>query len=551
MFNGTAMNDSLKFPLALFLALGATIASWASNPLAASEPKSKDQGVNQSAKQPNILFVFSDDHALETISAYNGRYKDIAPTPNLDRLAKQGAIFENSFCANSICGPSRACILTGKHSHTNGFRKNGEHFDGAQWSFQKDLGKAGYQTALIGKWHLHGRPQGFDHWEIVPGQGNYYNPDFITMDGKQHRETGYCTDIVTEKAVDWLDKRDKTKPFLVMCQHKAPHRTWSPALRHLDAFNDVEFPQPSNLFDDYATRTKTMAQNKMSIANDLLWRYDLKIRPEEHKGVKLPNPRQGGAIEYNRMNAEQKKAWDDHFGPLNQQFIADFQAGKYDDKKKLTGWMYQRYIKNYVATIKSVDESVGRLLDYLDDNDLADNTIIIYSSDQGFYLGEHGWYDKRWMFEESFKMPFLIRWPGTVQPGTRPQALIQNIDYAPTFLEIAGIKVPKEIQGMSMVPMFKNDCKPTANWRDDLYYAYWEGHRSIHAVPRHDGVRTDRYKIFFIPETQEWQLFDLVKDPQELKSVHDNSDYSKILEDMKKRYTANRQKFGSNHGKRK
>lgn len=522
--------------LILFGVFGAVI-----TPLTAQESSAKKK-----SSAPNILFIFSDDHALQSISAYGGRFKDVAPTPNLDRLAAQGAIFENSFCANSICGPSRACILTGKHSHINGFMKNGQHFDGSQWSFQKDLGKAGYATALIGKWHLHSQPQGFDHWEILPGQGNYYNPDFITMDGKKHRETGYCTDIVTGKAIKWLDGRDKTKPFLLMCQHKAPHRTFAPAPRHLAAFNNVILPEPSNLFDNYDSRTSQMTKNKMSIADDLRWVYDLKLRKEEREGVKLPNHcPEGGAIEYNRMNAKQKKVWDAHYGPLNKKFIADFKAGKYKDAKKLTSWKYQRYVSNYLGTIKSVDESVGTLLKYLDDNGLADNTIVIYSSDQGFYLGEHGWYDKRWMYEESFKMPFIIRWPGTVKPGTRPEALIQNIDYAPTFLQAAGLPVPEAVQGRSLLPVFKAGEKTPADWRKSLYYHYWM-HGSEHVVPEQYGVRTQRYKLIHYPRSNEWDMFDLEKDPNEMKNIY--SENPKIRKAMEKELDRLRTKFKVSEG---
>ncbi|TWU22294.1 Choline-sulfatase [Novipirellula galeiformis] len=495
-------------------------------------------GVLASAAQPegsrpNILFVFSDDHALEAISAYRGRFKDIAPTPHLDRIAREGAIFNNSFCANSICGPSRACILTGKHSHINGFRTNRDHFNGNQWSFQKDLRQAGYTTALIGKWHLHGQPQGFDHWEIFPGQGNYYNPDFITMDAMRHREQGYCTDLVTDKAVAWLDGRDKTKPFLLMCQHKAPHRTFAPALRHLGAFDGVEFPEPSNLFDDYATRSKTLVTNQMSIENHFRWTYDLKVRPEEHEGIDLPGPDSGFAIEYNRMTPAQKKAWDAHYGPLNQQFIADYQAGNKDDPKTLTRWKYARYLQNYLATIKSVDESVGRLLDYLDKHDLANNTLVIYSSDQGFYLGEHGWYDKRWMFEESFKMPFLIRWPGVVTPNTRPEAMIQNIDYAPTFLEAAGLSIPTAVQGRSLLPVLRDTTTMPADWRESLYYHYYEA-GGEHNVPIHYGVRTQRYKLIHFPATDQWNLFDLEADPHEMLNIYERSENRGRRDELKR-----------------
>ncbi len=471
-------------------------------------------------QQPNILFIFSDDHALQAISAYGGRFNGIADTPNLDRLAAQGALFKNSFVSNSICGPSRASILTGKHSHINGFRKNGDRFDGSQWSFQKDLRAAGYATALIGKWHLHGQPQGFDHWEIYPGQGNYYNPDFITMDGKIHREKGYSTDIVTGKAIEWLNSRDKTKPFLLMCQHKAPHRTFAPALRHLDAFNGITMPEPATLFDNYETRTGEMKKNKMSVANDLRWTYDLKIRKDERQDVKLPNNcPEGSAIEYNRMDSAQREAWDAHFAPLNKTFIADFKAGKYEDEQALTRWKYQRYIKNYLATIKSVDESVGALIDYLDANNLTENTIVVYSSDQGFYLGEHGWYDKRWMYEESFQMPFIIRWPGTVEANTRPAALIQNIDYAPTFLQAADLPIPEAVQGRSLLPIFKAGEATPADWRRSLYYHYWM-HGSEHIVPEQYGVRTQRYKLIRYPRTDEWDMFDLLKDPNETNNIY-------------------------------
>ncbi|MGZ0655301.1 sulfatase family protein [Coraliomargarita sp. W4R72] len=473
---------------------------------------------NTTAKQPNILFIFSDDHALEAISAYNGRFKDIAKTPNIDRLAAQGAIFENSFVTNSICGPSRASILTGKHSHINGYMKNGQQFDGSQWSFQKDLRKAGYSTALIGKWHLGGHPQGFEHWEIYPGQGSYYNPDFITMDGKTHREVGYSTDIVTEKAITWLDNRDKSKPFLLMCQHKAPHRTFAPALRHLSAFNDIELPEPVNLFDDYSTRSKPLAKNQMSIANHFGWTHDLKIRPEESDDIELEGEARG-PVEYRRMNPAQKEAWDAHYGPLNKKFVSDYKAGNFKDKDTLTRWKYQRYLKNYLATVKSVDESVGELLDYLDANGLTENTIVVYSSDQGFYLGEHGWYDKRWMYEESFKMPFIIRWPGTVAPNTRPTALIQNIDYAPTFLEAAGLAIPEAVQGRSLLPVLQAGEQTPQNWRRSLYYHYWM--HGGHGVPEQYGVRTLHYKLIHFPRSNEWEMFDLMEDPNEMNNIYE------------------------------
>jgi len=476
-----------------------------------------------SADRPNILFLFSDDHALKAISAYGGPLSEIAPTPNIDRLAKEGAVFPNSFCANSICGPSRACIQTGKHSHKNGFLRNGLKggFDSSQWTISKALQKAGYATAVIGKWHLESDPVGFDYWEILPGQGSYYNPDFIQMDGSLKRFPGYATDITTDKAIAWLDGREKDKPFFLMCQHKAPHRTFAPALRHLDAFDGVEIPEPETLFDDYANRSKTLSKNEMGIDRHFDWAYDAKVRKDERMGVVL-EPDRYGTPEYDRMTPAQKKGWDAHFAPLNRAFIEAYKAGGMSEND-VVRWKYQRYMKNYLATVKAVDESVGRMLQYLEDHDLVENTIVIYSSDQGFFLGEHGWYDKRWMFEESFKMPFLIRWPGKVKPGSRPMEMIQNIDYAPTFMEAAGLKAPAEVQGRSIVPVLEGKAE---NWRKSIYYAYYE--KGEHNVPQHFGVRTRNHKLFYLPGTDEWQMFDLEKDPNEMTSIHDHPEYAEI-----------------------
>ncbi|MFY9251913.1 MAG: sulfatase [Fuerstiella sp.] len=488
-------------------------------------------------ERPNILFIFSDDHALNAISAYGGPLADAAPTPNIDRIATEGALFQNSFCANSICGPSRACILTGKHSHKNGFLRNGNGFDASQWTVAKSLQKSGYQTAVIGKWHLNTNPVAFDHWEILPGQGSYYNPVFLQMDGSKKQFEGYVTDLTTDKAVDWLNSRDAKKPFFLMCQHKAPHRTFAPALRHLGSLDGVEIPEPDSLFDDYATRSKTLPTNEMEIDRHMTWAYDLKLRDDELDGVQLPSFRNYGTPEYNRMNPAQREHWDAHFGPKNQKFIADYKAGKYDHKK-LVQWKYQRYIRNYLECVKAVDDSVGRLLTYLDENGLAKNTIVIYSSDQGFYLGEHGWFDKRWMFEESFKMPFVIRWPGTIEPNSRPTALIQNIDYAPTFLEMAGLDTPAEVQGQSIVPALKNSSQQL---RDALYYAYYE--LGEHAVPQHFGVRTQMHKLFYLPETNEWQMFDLVNDPQEMTNIYGQPSAKAVQAKLHARYDALRKQY--------
>ena len=492
------------------------------------------------ADRPNIVFIFSDDHAVEAISAYSGGR--LNHTPNIDRLAKEGMVFENSFCANSICGPSRACILTGKHSHVNGFLSNEKaRFDGSQETFPKLLQKSGYQTALFGKWHLVSDPTGFDAWEVLPGQGSYYNPDFLQMDGKRKRRPGYCSDIITDLSLDWLKERDDDKPFLLMCQHKAPHRNWSPPARHLTKFDEGDLPLPSTLFDDYANRAGLLKEHEMGIDEHMYWGHDMKF----HGKNQFPGAFSSGIPngEYRRMTDAQKRLWDAAYEPKNQAFIDKMKAGQLS-KEEVVKWKYQRYIKDYLRTVQAMDDGIGRVLDHLDATGLSENTIVIYSSDQGFYLGEHGWYDKRWMFEESFKMPFLIRWPGEVAAGQKSRALIQNIDYAPTFLQIAGVEVPEAIQGESFLPVLKNKGYAPQNWRESIYYAYY-GERTHH-VAAHDGARTIRHKLMHFPRTKEWQLFDLVEDPQEMQSLHKSSEHAEVLGDMKSHYEKMRRQYGVN-----
>ena len=485
--------------------------------------------------RPNILFIFSDDHAVQAIGAYGST---INKTPNIDRLAAAGCVFTRSFCANSICGPSRACVLTGKHSHKNGFLTHGSKpFDGQQFTFPKRLQSAGYETALVGKWHLKSTPTGFDHWEILPGQGAYYNPVFLTAGDQpdKHRRTrheGYCTDLITDKAIQWLEGHDKDKPFLLMCQHKAPHRTWAPPLRYLNRYADSDIPEPATLMDDYQNRSESLAANAMSISEHFYYAYDLKV----HAEVPFATPRERRLKdgEYNRMTKRQREAWDAAFGPRNKQFLATAPTGE-----DLIRWKYQRYIKNYLRCVDAVDDSVGRLLDYLEKHDLRNNTIVIYSSDQGFYLGEHGWYDKRWMFEESFKMPLVMSWPGVIPAGSRRDELVQNIDYAPTFLDAAGIEAPREIQGESLRKLFTAD---SPDWRDAIYYHYYEG-GGEHNVPRHEGVRTARYKLIHFYDRKEYNLFDLVEDPQELISLHTDPRHAERLAKMKDRLKRIRSKY--------
>lgn len=497
------------------------------------------------AERPNIVFIFSDDHAQNAISAYGGLLEAVAPTPNIDRIGDDGVIFTRSYCCNSICGPSRAAILTGKHSHINGYLDNANpRFDGSQTTFPKLLQEAGYQTALVGKWHLISNPEGFDYWEVLPGQGSYYNPDLLQQSGGRKRYTGYCTDIITDLAIDWLkDGREKDKPFLLMCQHKAPHRNWAPAPRHYGLFDDMEFPEPETLFDAYENRSRTLKEQKMSIAKDMQWNHDMKIKGENLFPESFSSGMKNG--EYLRMNPEQKAAWDAAYEPKNQKMIEAIKAGELKGDG-ITRWKYQRYIKDYLRCIRAVDENVGRVLDYLDDSGLAKNTIVIYSSDQGFYLGEHGWYDKRWMFEESMEMPFLVRWPGVIKTGSRSRTMIQNIDYAPTFLDIAGVEIPETVQGRSLLPVLKASGAEPEDWRKGLYY-YYSGERT-HQVAAHDGVSNKRYKLMYFAGTKEWNLFDLEKDPQEMKSVHADPAYAEVLAEMKTLYDGLRGEYLMNVG---
>jgi len=469
-------------------------------------------------KKPNILFLFSDDHAVQAISAYGSK---INKTPNIDRIGNEGIILDRCFCCNSICAPSRAAILTGKHSHANGLMTNLNTFDGSQQTFPKLMQADGYQTALIGKWHLKTDPTGFDYWEILPGQGSYYNPDFITADGKK-RYPGYATDVITDMALDWLKtSRDSDKPFMLMCQHKAPHRVWAPNLKHLHLYDDVTIPEPPTLFDDYANRNSTLKDNEMQIAKHMMMDYDLKVAGSKVKdslGRAFKNP------ELKRMTPEQRKQWDAAYEPKNEAFRKANLTGK-----DLVHWKYQRYIKDYLRCVASVDENIGRMLDYLDETGLAENTLVVYSSDQGFYLGEHGWYDKRWMYEESFRMPFVARWPAVIQPKQRTKKLAQNIDFGPTFLDAGKLPIPADMQGVSLMPLFTDTA---TKWRKSLYYHYYE--KGEHHVPEHYGVRTDRYKLIYYPATNEWELFDLDKDPHELKSVYDDPAYANVRADLHK-----------------
>jgi arylsulfatase A-like enzyme len=477
-------------------------------------------------KRPNIVFIFTDDHAPHAIGAYGGILKKIDPTPNIDRLASQGMIFRKSFCTNSICGPSRAVIQTGKHNHLNGFMHNGNRFDGDQQTFPKLLRKVGYQTAMIGKWHLKSKPQGFDYWRVLPGQGDYYNPDFLTPDGKK-RINGYCTDLVTDMALEWMKTgRDKDKPFILMCQHKAPHRTWMPAERHLTLYDDITLPEPATLFDRYEDNASPARYQEMEIDRHMHLVFDLKVghddKFEPKGGVSVDR---SGFRNLKKMTKAQRAKWDAAYGPKNKAFLEAKLSGK-----ELVRWKYQRYMKDYLRCIKGVDESVGKILSYLEESGLDENTIVVYSSDQGFYLGDHGWYDKRWMYEESLAMPLIVRWPGVTKPGSENFQLVQNLDYAQTFLEVAGAEIPADMQGRSLVPLLRGE--QPADWRKSIYYHYYE-FPSVHMVARHYGIRTERHKLIRFYHFDEWELYDLEKDPEELTNLYGKPEHAGITQSLK------------------
>jgi arylsulfatase A-like enzyme len=464
------------------------------------------------ATRPNILFIFTDDHAAHALSCYGSK---INQTPNLDRIAQGGILFRNCFVTNSVCGPSRAVIQTGKYSHINGFLRNGDKFNGAQPT---------YQTVVVGKWHLgeHQPPQGFNYSEVLIGQGPYYNPTFLRDahgDGRQVRTQyiGYTTDIITDRVLDWLARgRDPSKPFMMMYQHKAPHREWEPHPRHFPLYADEDVPEPATLFDDWSGRGRAAREQDMTVAKTLT-----------DKDVKLIPPR--------GLNSEQLSAWNAFYDPQNDAFRAANLQGS-----ALVKWKYQRYIRDYLRCIASVDDNVGRVLDWLDETGLAQNTVVIYAADNGFYLGDHGWFDKRFMYEESLRIPFLVKWPGVTDGGRATKTIrenldmVSNIDFAETFLDLAGVEIPGDMQGRSLVLLFKGQTPD--DWRKSFYYQYYEHsqqRRWVHNVYRHYGVRTPTHKLIYYYEIDEWELFDLQRDPDELQSVYADPEYASIVSDLK------------------
>ncbi|NIJ55825.1 sulfatase family protein [Dyadobacter arcticus] len=468
----------------------------------------------QTPQRPNIIFIFSDDHAYQGIGAYGNK---IVKTPHIDRIAREGALLTNNLVTNSICGPSRATLLTGKYSHTNGYKRNDNtRFDTNQTLLSETLRKSGYQTAWIGKMHLNSLPAGFDYWKVLPGQGNYYNPDFIGQPNDTTRHTGYVSDLITQFSTEWLAKRDNSKPFFLIVGHKATHREWLPDLQDLGAYDNVNFPLPANFYDDYKGRSAALAQD-MTIDKTMRLKQDLKVDLDYEKDGT-----------YNRFNTEQKKIFKAYYDKITKEYT----------DKKLTGkalieWKYQRYLRDYFSVANSLDRNIGKLLEYLDQSGLAKNTVVIYASDQGFYLGEHGWFDKRFIYEESLKTPFVIRYPGVIKPGIKVSDLILNIDWAPTVLNIAGAKTPTDMQGKSFLPLLKGTQTAQIPWRKEAYYHYYEFPQPHHVYP-HFGLRTSRYKLaYFYGGADSWELFDLQKDPTEVANIYGAKGTEKLTADLK------------------
>ena len=485
----------------------------------------------RAADRPNVLFIFSDDHALRTIGCYEG---SINETPNLDRIASEGAIFNRSFNVNSICCPSRAAIMTGKHSHANGITGNGSHWNGNQWVYPRALGEAGYQTSLIGKWHLHGNPTDeYQHWEILSGkggQGSYYNPSFLSANGPSKVE-GHSTEIITDKALDWLKNRDASKPFLLCAHYKVPHIHRIPSPKHMGEYDDYEFPEPNTLFDDYSTRKPFVKDTWMGLRG--MKGHVLNVAPSNQQIAENPELMPEFLKE---MTPAQRNAWHRAYDPRNLEMRRLQNNGLLEGQAGVR-YTYQRFIKDYVRCIDGLDEAVGRLLQHLDDAGLADNTIVIYSSDQGFMTGEHGWAEKRWMYEESFRSPLLIRWPGMIEPGTKISALVQNIDLAPTLLTAAGVDVPDEVHGIALQPVLSGSTPE--DWRKDILYQYFDGgtpeSRGAYNMPRHNGVRDSRFKLIQFFDYDEWEFYDLQVDPRELTNRYEHPRYQQEIERLKGR----------------
>ena len=508
--------------------------------LATAAPTAAQSGEGSTrAERPNIVFIMTDDHAQTAISAYGTEIGRLAPTPNIDRIAQNGALFENSYVTNSLCGPSRATMLTGQFSHMHGFTRNGQRFDNGQWNWVRALGQSGYRTALFGKWHLNYSPEGagIDDWAVLDDQGKYYNPDIITPGGRNVVE-GYATDIVTDLSIDWLEENaGSDEPFAILIHHKAPHRNFMPALRHVQKYIGTEFPVPTNYFDHYDGRPAA-ADQEMNIYEHMYEGHDLKMTLEEGSSALRFNP---WTDDFKRMTPEQRATY---FGALQPENDA-MNAAEMSDRE-MAIWKYQRYMHEYLGTVAAVDESVGRVLDWLEARGKADNTIVVYTSDQGFYLGEHGWFDKRFMYEESLRTPLVMQYPGHIAPGTRVSVPVQNVDYAPTFLDYAGLPDRATIQGRSLRDV--TGGSPPRDWREDVYYHYYE-YPGFHAVRAHYGVKSGRYKLMrFYGDINQWEFYDLQTDPSEMDNRIDDPSVQPIVRGLKEKLKDLRARYRDGDG---
>lgn len=495
----------------------------------------------QNAKRPNILFIMSDDHAYQAISAYGS---NLTSTPNIDRIAKEGMLFTNACVSNSICAPSRATILTGKHTHINGKIDNLTPFDTTQVTFPQIFQKNGYETAMFGKLHFGNNPKGVDEFMILPGQGYYLNPDFSTPRGDT-TIMGYVTDVITDLTLKWLKKdRNPEKPFMMMYMHKAPHRPWWPKPEKFAEFTKKRFPEPETLFDDYSNRGTAAHTAEMNLLTHMMYSHDSKIRPEllEKMGDKVtPKVKEfkdGFYGPFGRATADQKIKYDVVLDSINNFFEQNWPTMTKEEKMK---WKYQRYMQDYLACISSVDDNVGRVLDYLEESGLAENTIVVYTSDQGFYLGDHGWFDKRFIYNESFKTPLLVKWPGKIKAGSVENEMVQNLDFAQTLLSAAGIEAPEDMQGESIMPLLLGEKE---KWtRDAVYYHYYE-YPSVHMVKRHYGIVTKEYKlVHFYYDVDEWELYDRLKDTNEMTNVYNDPAYADVVADLKVKLTELRKQY--------
>ncbi|MCC8036492.1 MAG: sulfatase [Rikenellaceae bacterium] len=502
----------------------------------------------QGKETPNILFIMTDDHSYQTISAYGHPLSALVPTPNIDRLAGEGMLFRSAYVENSISTPSRATLLTGLYSHQHGQRTLDRGFDTTKTVFPELLRQAGYQTAVIGKWHLPAAPHGFDHYSILHDQGDYYNPELLTpaSGGMFVRCEGYATDIITDQSLEWLEGRDPTRPFCLMVHHKAPHRNWMPDIQYLDLIDEYsEIPVPDTLFDDYSTRGPAARTQEMTIARDMSLGYDLKV-DRLHDTEEVPDwLKLSWRNSIERMTPSQRAAWDAYYEPLNDRFIDQELSG--DD---LTLWKYGRYISDYLKVIKSIDVQVGRLLDWLDANHLTENTLVVYTSDQGFYMGEHGWYDKRFMYEESFRTPLLARWPAVILPSSVCDGLVQNIDFAPTFLDAAGVEIPGQMEGLPLTGLMSGE---KSDLRDELYYQYYD-YPAVHQVRKHYGIRTKEFKLIHFYGQAQWpghedidsrEFYDMSADPHEVDNRYGDPEYAPIISRLEERLAAIREKLGN------